>query len=753
MLDQKLDQKDIKDIIRRYLKFWYLFVLGGGLALAAAFGYLRWATPMYSGSTTLLFKSEKSGGLSETAAFSDLDLLNANKNIDNEIFVLKSKTLMEKVVTNLRLDITYVIEGQIKDVEIYGDGLPINIIMDELRPEAYGKTFQIFFKDDNSFIIDDGTRETHRFGQEITKPYGNFTIVSLEGSFSELSKPIRVKFHNKRGVAAGLSGRLTVRPVNKSSSVLKVSITDAIPQKAKDVLEQLIVVYDEAAVEDKNLIAEKTVDFIDERLEYLTQELTRVEQNVEQYKQENELTDITTQAQQFAAAATENRKEVELINNQIQVLRLIENYLKDQSENQYELVPSTLTISDITLNGLITRFNELQLERERVLRTNNEKNPYVIAINEQLDNLRDNILENLKNIKSGLMITRRNLMAKSGMVGDQLQQVPVMERQFIEITRQQEIKQALYLYLLQKKEESALSLAAAVANTRVIDPPSSYGPVSPVRTNILAYSLLLGLFIPFLGIFLRNLLSNKIESKKEIERLTSTPILGEICNSKTDETVVARPNTRTPISEMFRLIRSNLHFSTGGNENKVLLVTSSMSGEGKTFFSINIATSLAGAGNRVLIIEFDLRRPMILRRLELDHRHGLTDYLVGDIEDINQVIYASGIDENLEIISAGTLPPNPAEIMMNPKVDQLIAEMEKRYDYIILDTPPIGKVADTLTLSKFADTSIYVVRYNYTNKDQIKIVDDIFMNQKLTNPLIILNDAKKGNTGNYTYGY
>ncbi len=753
MLEQKIEQKDLKDILRKYLKYWYLFLIGAIISISIAIAYLRWATPMYSANTTLLFKDEKSGGLSESSAFGDLALLNSSKSIDNEIFVLKSRSLMEKVVSDLSLDVTYVMEGQIRDIEIYDEDVPINIIMNEILPEAQGKSFMIYFKDDNSFIIEDGTRETHRFGQSVAKPYGEFTIVSRGASFSEVNKPIRVKFHDKKKIAGGLSSRLYVGPANSKASVVSISITDPIPEKAKDILSQLVLVYDEAAVLDKNQIAAKTVDFIDERLDYLTQELSRVERNVEEYKQENELTDITTQAQQFATAATENRKEVESINIQIEVLRSIENYLKGQSKNQYELVPSTLTITDITLNGLITRFNELQLERERQLRTAHPNNPNILSINEQLDNLRDNILENLKNIKSSLAITRRSLLAKSGFVGDQLQQVPVIERQLIEITRQQATKQALFLYLLQKKEESALSLAATVSNTRVIDPPTFKGPVSPVKTNILAYSLILGLFIPFLGVFLRNMLSNKVESKKEIERFTATPILGEICHTKSTETVVAHANTRTPISEMFRLIRSNLHFSTGGKENRKLLVTSSMSGEGKTFFSINIGTSLAGAGNKVLIMEFDLRRPMVLNRLNLDHRHGLTDYLVGDITNVNDIIYASGVDDNLQVISAGTIPPNPAEIMMNPKVAKLIAEMEERYDYIILDTPPIGKVADALTLNKFVDSSIYVVRYNYTDREQLKIVDDLFVNQKLRNPLIVLNDAKKGNTGNYTYGY
>lgn len=754
MINTTIEQKDIKGILRKYVKYWYLFAICGLIGLGIAMVYLRYTTPMYMASATMLFKDDKGGGLSETSAFSDLALLNASKSIDDEVLVLKSRTLMESVVVGLQLDVSYVIEGQIRDIEIYGDDVPVKIIMNTLGEGAYNHPFVIHFKDDNSFVIDDGTKETHRFGQEVIRPYGNFTVVSQPGFvYSEVNKPILVQFHSTRSMAGHYSSALSIKTVNKQSSALRLGITDPIPERAKDILEKLIEVYDQAAVDDKNQIATKTVEFIDDRLHFLTQELTSVEQNVETYKQENELTDMSSQAQLLVAAASENRRELESINIQIDVVQNIERYLKSQAPNQYDIVPSTLTISDATLNGLIARYNELQLDRERQLRTARANNPGILLINDQLDNLKQNILENLKNIRQGLSITRRSLLAKSGAVGDQIQQVPTMDRQYLEITRQQEIKQAIYLYLLQKKEESALSLAAAVPNTRVIDAPESRGPVSPVRNNVIGYSILLGLIIPFLGIYVVGFLSNKVESKREVERLTKTPILGEICHSPGEDAVVTRANTRTPVSEMFRLIRSNLHFSAVGKENKRFLVTSSMSGEGKTFFCINMGTSLAGPGKKVLLIEFDLRRPMVLKRLGIESKKGLTDYLVGDINDVRSVILPSGADDNFDVIGAGTLPPNPAELMMNPKVKTMVDSLADMYDYIILDTPPIGKVADALSLKELADSSIYVVRYNYTKKDQLKIVDDIFVNQKLNNPLIVLNDAKKLNTGNYTYGY
>lgn len=754
MFDQKTSQKDIKAIIFKYLKYWYLFLVGAILALVVAYIYLRYTTPMYVAKTSILFKDD-SGGPSETAVFSELSMFNSKRSIDNEILILKSKSLMEQVMRELQLEVNYLIEGTVRDVEVYGEDLKLQIIPKDFSSDFYGKSFKIHFKDDNTFELHDGTVETHNFGQEITKPYGVFTIISRsDASFSQNTKPLTISFRNVENLAIGYSGRLGISSITKDASALMISITDPVPERAKDILTKLVEVYEKESITDKNQIAEKSVEFIDDRLIYLMQELSQVEQNVEEYKQQYELTDVSTQGQEYVASASASRKELENVNVQINVLRSIESYLKAQGGgDEYELVPSTLSISDMTLSGLITQFNAIQLDRERLMQNSRPNNPVIINMNEQLKNLRNNILENLKNIRSGLYITKRSLEAQLGFVGDKIQQVPVREREYVEITRQQETKQALYLYLLQKKEEAALSLASAVSNTRIIDPPVAKGPVSPNKTNTMAYSLILGLFVPFLGLYIKNLLTNKVERRSEVLHLTETPILGEICHEKSDDIVVANAHKRTPIAEMFRLIRTNLRLSLAGKANSVILVTSSMSGEGKTFFSINAGASLAGAGKKVIILEFDLRRPKLLKSLGMEKTKGLTDYLVGDIEDVNDVIYSTNVDPNLEIISAGTLPPNPAEIILNERVTSLIKDLRSRYDYVILDCPPVGKVADALTLNEHIDLAVYIVRYNYTDKDQIKIIDDIFVNQKLRNPLIVLNDSKKANSGNYVYGY
>lgn len=757
MVEKKIEQKDIKSILNGYLRYWYLFAIGAGIAILIAIVYLRYATPIYSASTMVLVKSEKGGdGPTESSALSDIALMNQTRSIDNEMLMFKSHGLMKRVVESLQLEVGFVVEGSVRDVEIYSKDAPIQVIISSYSPAFYGKSFVLRFKNDNSFELEDSEVNIYRFGEEIEKPYGKFTIVSdPESVINEADKPLTIRFKNIDELAKDYSNRLVINQVNKNTSALFISLTDPVPKKATAILNELLNVYELENKEDKNKIAKKTVDFLDDRLDFLTQELNSVEMNVENYKQKHELTDVDTQAQEYLATASATRKQVEELDIQIDVLHSIENYLKSSSGNvdDFRLVPSTLTIQDVTLNGLIVKFNELQLDRERIMRTSRANNPAVVNIDEQLKNLQDNILENLKNIKQSLYITRRNLLAKSGQMGDKIQKVPVMQRQMVEITREQEIKQSLYLYLLQKKEEAALSLASSVSNLRIVDVPQSKGPVAPVKTNILAYSLLLGLFIPFLGVYLKSLVSKKIERRSDVENLTNTPILGEICHEGSGVSIVARPNERTPIAEMFRLLRSNLRFSMAGKENKVILITSSMSEEGKTFLSINLGATLAGAGKSVLIIEFDLRRPKLLKRLDLPKSMGLTDYLVGDVDDIQGLIWPSQVDSNLKILSAGTLPPNPAEIILDPRVGQLINQLKNEYDHIILDCPPVGKVADAFTLNDHIDSSIYVVRYNRTEKAQMEIVDDIFRNHKLKNMLIVLNDAKKSNNGNYTYGY
>ena len=751
------DTKDIKQLLLPYLRFWYLFALGAALCLGAAFIYLRYyAIPLYYVSSTLLVKDDKSGqSLSSADALTDLGSFKTTRNIDNETQVLKSRSLMERVVRELGLSTMYLVEGRVVDREIYGQGLPVKVLINNLDSTAAGKSFILHLKPGNSFTLIGNTGQStkHSFGQQIRQPYGTFTIVATPGLRQSEGK-ITVRFQDLQQLANHYNQAVSVQPVNKEASVLQVSLVDPIPEKAKNIINKLMEVYNKEAIEDKNLMATNTLKFLDERLQYITTELSAVEKGVEQYKSKNGLTDITTQASEYTALASDYNRQLSEWAIQIDVLESIEDYLR-KTTGKYSMVPSTLGIQDATLLGLISQFNELQLERERLLRTSQPSNPLVQNINEQLANLRVNILENLRNIKRGLQITSNNLKNSSGQFQSQIKRVPAMERALLEINRQQAIKQNIYVYLLQKREETALSLAATASVARVLDPAMGGDyPISPNGRMIYLMALLLGLVVPFTGIYLQSLLNNKVQTQQDVTNITRTPILGEIIRNKDRlATVVVSQESRSPIAEMFRLIRANLHFEALGKQHLVMLVTSSMSGEGKTFFSINLASSLAITGKRVVLVDLDLRAPRIAANLELSEGLGLTDYLVNEGVSIPDIIRSSSKVPYLDIISAGPIPPNPTELMMSPKFIDLLQELKENFDYVIIDTPPIGQVADAFVVRSFVDLTIYIVRYNFTYKAQLKIIQNIFKNKTLNHPLIVLNDAKEANGANYGYGY
>jgi tyrosine-protein kinase Etk/Wzc len=759
---QVSEEINIKALLYHYLSYWYFFAVGVVVAFTLTFLYLRYATPEYNVKSKILIRDDKKGAdMLGGSALGDLDVFKSSKSIDNEIEVLNAISLMERVLTELNLNVSYYQQGRVKEAEVYGKNVPVKVIIGKLDSLAYGKSIELHFNDNNSFNLTDENVEgevitsSHKFGQEIQKPYGKFTVVANTTTGSpDAIQTIRIQFQDIRKLATHYSEQqITIEPVNKNASVLMISMTGPIQEKGKDIINKLVEVYNKEAVEDKNLIASNTIKFIDERLKYLTAELSDVEKDVEQYKRKNELTDVSSEAKLYVERASEYNKQLAEFEIQLDILNSIEKYLSGKGE-QYQLVPSTLSIQDPTLLGLISKFNELQLERERMLRTTQPGNLLIQNINDQLANLQVNILENLQNIRRGLAITRDNLKANMASFDSRIQHVPSIERELLEIQRQQGIKQGLYLYLLQKREESAVSLAATVANSRVLDPAmAGEKPVKPKKQLIYLLALMLGLGVPFTIIYVKDLLNDRVREKKDIEQVTATPILGEIAHKEQEETLVITQNSRDTVAEMFRHVRTNLQFATIGKENKIILITSSMGGEGKTFLSINLAASLVLTGKKVVILGFDLRKPRLLQDLGLPDGPGLSNYLISEQVTVDNIVQPIKAIDGLYVIGSGPIPPNPAELMMSSKVKQLLNILKESFDHIIIDSAPVGQVSDAYNLASFTDSSIYVVRYSYTYKTQLEIIDDIYRNQKLKHLMIVLNDAKKGSSYGYGYGY
>ncbi|GAA0879732.1 polysaccharide biosynthesis tyrosine autokinase [Algoriphagus jejuensis] len=760
----------------KYISKWYWFAIGLFICLSIAVVHTYFSTPQYMVTTKLLLKDEEKGAdFNSNAVVADMLGFSSSSSVENEAEVLKAENLMVKTFDELNLTHSYYKpHGKFRWTELYGAEVPIQLIMHTRKPiitmdgEEDAENFlivQIINEDEFELETPSGAKKTYSFGKRLSNQYGEFSIVknpALAGSSDSVevvqvveNEPIRIEFYDPKAVAKYYAENLTVDIVNKLASVVSISLLDAHPKKGTDIMLKLIDVYNQEAENEKNTIARNTITFIDEQLVGLTDELKEIEGESEQYKLNNSITDVSAEAQLYLSSTTVNRQQLSEFSIQIDVLESIESYLKNQG-SEYEMVPSTLSIQDPTLTGLIANFNQLQRERERMLRTTQPNNPIVLNINQQLSSLRSSIIENLRNIKNGLMISRDNLQATSNQFQGRASRVPTMERELLEISRQQGIKQQHYLYLIQKREEAILTLAATtVSNTKIIDPPASSDyPVSPNKKLTFAFSLMLGLAIPFGFLFIKDLWQGRIELKSDVEKITSTKVLGEISRNPGKSGVIAiKKNKRTLIAEQFRFIRSNLAFSTYQQANKVIMVTSGISGEGKTFFSINLAISLGLTGKRVVVLEFDLRKPAMLSALGMEVPIGISEYLEQDIYELDEIIHPLTEAENVSIIGCGKIPENPAELMMGDKLLRLLEDLSSRFDYVVIDTAPIGLVSDSFMLSEIADVTIFMLRYNYSTRAQVKTIEDIRLNKKFKLPLIVLNDAKLEMTYGYTATY
>lgn len=759
IFDVSLDETegiDVKTTLLKYARYWYVFLLGVIFSVGIAHLYLRYyAVPQYRVFSTMLIKDDKNGqSLSNVEALSDLPSFKTNQSIDNEIEVLKSKGLMERVVSELDLSIAYFVKGRVKDIEVYGTYLPFKVVPTKMDSTSVGQSFTITPKADSLFDLTEanGKINSYKFGQQITMPYGSFSVVVIPGK-TVSSNPFVIQIRDAKQIAGYYNGAVTIQLANKNTSVLSISLTDPIPERARSIINKLMEVYNREAIEDKSTMAANTLKFLDERIGYLTNDIVKVEKGVEQYKSGRSITDITTQATDYTAQASTYSKQSSDLAIQLSVLESIERYLR-QPNSEYSTVPSSLDLKDETLVSLIGSFNAMQLNRERMLRTIQPNSVLMQNANQELGNMKAKILESLQNIKTGLQITRNQLQNNSGQFQSKIRQVPQQERELANISRQQEIKRNVYAYLLQKREETSLSLAATVSAARVLDPAMGGDfAISPNRQATYLMALLFGLSLPALCIYAIGLLNNKVQTQQDVATTTGVPIIGEIVHTKEKDKVVVTKGNRSSITEIFRLVRANLNFVIGDKENAVLMITSSMGGEGKTFFSINLAASLALTSKRVVLVDLDLRAAKVASYMGMVEVPGVSDYLTEDNLTLNDIIKSSDKAPNLSVITAGFLPASPAELVMTPKFSHLIQELKRNFDYIILDTSPAGLVAEAFTLNRLVDYTIYMVRYNYTLKSQLNIIRNANRQKSLKNLMVVMNDAKQQNGQNYGYGY
>jgi capsular exopolysaccharide synthesis family protein len=742
-------------LLSTILAYWPVLAVCVVVTMLAAYIYLRYTTPRYMSYAKVLIKDEKkSGSMGEGQLLQELGLQTTAANIENEVEIFKSRTLMKKVVDELQLNIHYYAPGRIKTSEYYYTDLPFRFVplFDNGNVPLRYK-YQIKINGDKGFTITDKKNSwSGAWGDTVNLPIGPVVIKDrrkLANPSYELDEcSIEIKATEYQAIKT--LRQLDVDPVNKAS-ILQLSVSDVLPERGEDILNELIEAYLQANIDDRNKTLDATVEFIDERLKGVTYELSGIEKNIEQFKSSRKLTDLSEQSKMLLNYTSEYARQLTDKEVKLSVVESLEQYLNDE-RNRERIVPSSLLVEDDAAMNAMKSYNDLQLKRAALLMTSTEDNPFVVNLDKQLENIREDMIRSLAAMKQAIQVSIKELESRAGFVDAQIRQVPEEERIYLEYSRQQNIKQELYLFLLKKREESAISKSSTVANARIVDPAKSdtvpYSP-KPMRIYLAAFAL--GLILPGLWIFIKEVFNVKISGKEDIRNLTAMGIIAEIGHSDTGDEIVVSKESKTVVAEQFRALRTNMQFLLAGEDEKVILLTSSMSGEGKSFVALNLAVTLALSGERVALLELDLRKPKISEALDLKNSKGFTQYIIGQAE-LSEIIQPAGVASSLYVVPSGAVPPNPSELLSSKKLNDLFNTLKKEYDYIVVDSAPVGLVTDAQLLSKYSDTVLYVCRMNYTFKEQLRNADELMRTGKMQKMNLVVNDMKaKG--GVYGYGY
>lgn len=768
----ELDEEKVnyQEILFKYIIHWPWFVASVLACFIGAWMYLHFQTPVYQVSASIMIKDDKKSGSGNAADIESLGLggmITSAQSIDNEIEVLRSKTILKEVINNLELYITYYDEDEFPKKELYKTSpVVVNLTAQEadnlsdvafvnmkLAPEGgLDVNLRVGVNDYNKHFdklpavlpTDAGT-----FGFTLKDSLSNGRVEG-QNTIRNISAIVSQPFV----VAKGYQGVLNIAPTSKTTSVAVVSLMNTNIQRGQDFINKLMEMYNRNTNNDKNEVAEKTKEFINERIKIIDEELGSTEDKLEAFKRNAGLTNIGSDAQLAVEGNAEyERKRVEN-GTQINLIRDLTKYINNPS-NEYEVLPANIGLSDNGLTTQIDRYNELIFERKRLLRTSTENNPMIVNLDTSIRAMKANVQAAIDGTLQGLLIVKADLDREASRFSRRISDAPGQERQYVSIARQQEIKAGLYLMLLQKREENAITLAATANNAKIIDEPiAEGGPVSPKPKMIYMIALVVGVGLPVGVIFLLGLTKFKIEGRGDVEKLTSLPIVGDV--PLTDEktgSIAVFENQNTLMSETFRNVRTNLQFILE-NGQKVILVTSTVSGEGKSFISSNLAISLSLLGKRVVIVGLDIRKPGLNKVFNIPRKEqGITQYLSNPEKNLMDFVQPSDV-KNLYILPGGTVPPNPTELLARDGLDKAIEILKKNFDYVILDTAPVGMVTDTLLVGRVADLSVYVCRADYTRKAEFTLINELADSNKLPNLCTVINglDLQKKKYG-YYYGY
>ncbi len=757
---------NLRDQIIKYLKKWYWFVLSVVVFVSFAYIKVRYTIPQYNISSMIMISQDESISESELSAFKDLGLLDDSQNkIENEIQIIKSRTLLTNVVNNLKLNVRYFSEGRILEVENYPKSLiEINFLSDDTIVHTKSQVFHVKINSETSFSFLDKKGKKlsdHSFGKTISSGVGDIVITpSVEDIEPHLNKTIKIQIAPIKSVAEGYRGRLSISPL-KNSSIVRISLNDPVKAKAKDIINNLVEEYNKATIQNKKQASARTADFINERLDLISGDLTEVDDEAAGYLSKYGLTnDIGAQTQRVADIDSRNVQEIAQLNTQLSLIESMRRFVLSQ-EGRYDLVPANLGFDDPTITTTVSRYNGLILQRQRLLKTSSAQNPVVVNIDQQIDGLRQVLIGSLNSLRSSINIRLKSLRTQDQYFSGKLYNAPIRQKDLRVIEREQTIKEQLYLYLLQKREEAEITSHITLSNARVIDKASTLSsyPVSPNKRTIYAGAFFLGLILPFLIIYTSDLLNVKIRSREDLEKALSMPIIGSIPKVKSKKQIVISKNDRSGIAEAFRILRTNLDFLLAGikkDRGRVIFVTSTISGEGKTLISSNLSKTLSISGKKVAYLGTDLRDPKFHKFFDLPNgkdTKGLTNYIMNTELTPKDVIYRDKEENSFDIIPSGAIPPNPAELLMQERVNSIFEYLQNEYDYIVVDTAPVSLVTDTLLIAKYADLSIYIVRENYSDKRVLQVPENFYREKRLPNIAVLLNAAATKTGYNYGYGY
>jgi len=774
---------NIQAILFKYLAYWKWFVLSIFIfVIIGVITYMR-ADRQYIVSMAVFIKegSGSSSGSSGTplSSLQDLGLVSTTNNINNEIVMLSSPSLMRQVVHALELQTSYYRKGSFRDAEIYTD-CPYYVYLEGVNPDSLSSFIKlniesldqgcsiegILYSPNGEFVIES---EISNFPGYLDLPDGQgklYIALRKSGRDTGVAKTggiagdqYIVTIQDARGASNSLTGALSVKSYLDDSSALGLTMTVSNTKKGKDVLAQLIIKYNEENIRENNQTAGRTSVFIDERLDEIGKELSRIEQKIESYKKTQGIVDLASETQLFMQQSTELDKRRIEVETQLNVINMVGDFIKNPN-NKYKLIPS-LDITDPGLATIILEYNNLVIKHGILFNNANTSTPSLTRTEESLSNMREQIINSVANVKESVLISKKDLEKQRNVTSSRIHSIPVQERDLLELMRQQQINQTLYVFLLQTRIETNITMASSSNKAKVIDEPSGSGaPISPKGSITFAVAFLIGLFVPIIIIFLKDYLKIHVNNLEDLEKMTSMSVLGEIPRSEEKSPIVVLPNRTDPTTELFRSLRNNVRFLLDDSDKKVILVTSTIPNEGKTFIGVNLAASYAFSSNRVLLIGMDLRNPQLANTIGVKKERGVSEFLSGQEADWKKLVRVADVHPNLEILQAGTIPPNPNELLIRPQLKQMMTEAREIYDIIIIDSAPLGIISDTFLLKKIPDVTLCVVREGVTPKDAVNFLNSVHSEGRMSNMYLVLNDANIDNSNKYgkynykyTYGY